>query len=950
MANVKISALSTIPGNAVSGNDLFLLTQTANAISRSLSVTNARIAISDSNDYITYSLLTSNLNSFAAYANNTFTTNAAIDAKISALVDSSPEALNTLRELANALGNDSSFSSTIINYVTNVSESVLSLQVGLSGANTAIANVRTDLDTYASYANSTFSGGGGGGSADTVQSNLTAYSFNISANINSVQSNAAAGLSGTNSALSSNVGIFTGAFTGSNVRISGTESNVIALQTGLSGSNASIVNLQTGLSGSNTSIVNLQTGLSGTNSTIASKDSISNVYATYLAAMSNDGATLLTARSNDYATLLSAYSNDFSTYLTLEGGISGANTSIVNLQTGLSGTNSSVATKDSIANVYATYLAAMANDGTTLSSALSNDYSTYLTFSSGLSGSNSAIVNLQSGLSGTNSALSSNVGIFTGAFTGSNAVIAATESNVLSLQGGISGSNVSILNLNSGLAGANANIASITNAPVTFQSDVTIRGNLSLVGNTTIVVSNTISFGDSLLALAANNTSDTIDIGVYGHFSNGSANSHSGIFRSSTSKDWMIFSNYSTELSGNSSIVLSDPSFSLANLRVRTANASQDFYAANSIISTRVYSDGVELRSNDYATYLTVSTGLEGSNTSIVNLQTGLVGTNSTIASKDSVSNVYATYLVARGGIEGANAAIATKDSVSNVYATYLTAMANDSATLAAALSNDYSTLLSSYSNDGATLSLAYSNDYATLSAAHSNDYATYLTLEGGIEGSNTAIVNLQTGLSGTNTTVSTKDSIANVYATYLVARGGIDGANTAIINLQTGLTGSNSTIATKDSVANVYSTWNYLNSNITSFSSYANTTFSTKSNAAELASAIGSGGGGNTSSVTSKTYNIIDSFYGPLTGNFRFTPINAFTITKAQMLNSAAVTSNLVISLLKNDTELQTFTMVTGNSIQNFSGLNYSVSNSDYLTINVVSGGGYNFSFTISN
>jgi hypothetical protein len=276
--------------------------------------------------------------------------------------------------------------------------------------------------------------------------------------------------------------------------------------------------------------------------------------------------------------------------------------------------------------------------------------------------------------------------------------------------------------------------------------------------------------------------------------------------------------------------------------------------------------------------------------------------------------------------------------------------MANDSATLAAALSNDYSTLLSSYSNDGATLSLAYSNDYATLSAAHSNDYATYLTLEGGIEGSNTAIVNLQTGLSGTNTTVSTKDSIANVYATYLVARGGIDGANTAIINLQTGLTGSNSTIATKDSVANVYSTWNYLNSNITSFSSYANTTFSTKSNAAELASAIGSGGGGNTSSVTSKTYNIIDSFYGPLTGNFRFTPINAFTITKAQMLNSAAVTSNLVISLLKNDTELQTFTMVTGNSIQNFSGLNYSVSNSDYLTINVVSGGGYNFSFTISN
>jgi hypothetical protein len=57
MANVKISALSTLSGDAVAGNDLFLITQTANAASRSLSVSNARIAISDSNDYITYNIL-----------------------------------------------------------------------------------------------------------------------------------------------------------------------------------------------------------------------------------------------------------------------------------------------------------------------------------------------------------------------------------------------------------------------------------------------------------------------------------------------------------------------------------------------------------------------------------------------------------------------------------------------------------------------------------------------------------------------------------------------------------------------------------------------------------------------------------------------------------------------------------------------------------------------------
>lgn len=170
MANVKISALSTIPGNDVSGNDLFLIT--ANAISRSLSVSNARIAISDANDYITYS-------------------------------------------------------------------------------------------------------------------------------------------------------IFVGAHSGANTRLAGTESNVIALQGGFSGANTNILNLivgllgsntditdlQSAISGANTSIVNLQTGLSGTNSTVATKDSIANVYSTYLAATSNDFVTYtrLYANVNSVQSNLTAY-------------------------------------------------------------------------------------------------------------------------------------------------------------------------------------------------------------------------------------------------------------------------------------------------------------------------------------------------------------------------------------------------------------------------------------------------------------------------------------------------------------------------------------------------------------------------------------------------------------------------------------------------------------------
>jgi hypothetical protein len=246
--------------------------------------------------------------------------------------------------------------------------------------------------------------------------------------------------------------------------------------------------------------------------------------------------------------------------LNVSSGLSGANTAILNLQGGLSGANAAIAdvSNQSNNNTYITWLVASANDGSTLATAYANDYASY--------------------------------SIFAGAFSGSNARLGSTESNVIALQGGISGSNISI--------------AAITNSPVTFQSDVSIRGNLTLTGNTTIVSANTISFGDSLISLAANNvTSDNLDIGLYGHYWDGSANNHAGLFRDATNKDWFLFSNYTIDLEGNSTITISDGSFSLGNLRVKSANASQDVYAANSLISPSVYSNGVELRSNDYITY-----------------------------------------------------------------------------------------------------------------------------------------------------------------------------------------------------------------------------------------------------------------------------------------------------------------------------------------------------------
>jgi len=604
MANVKISALSTLPGNAVSGNDLFLISQTANLASRSLSISNARIAISDANDYTTYSIFVG-----AHSGSNT---------------------------------------------------AILNLQGGMTGANTAIADVsnQSNNNAYITWLAASANDGttlGYAYSNDYSTYSIFAGAFNGSntrlsgfeANVTSLQT----GLSGTNNALSDNIAIFSGAFVGSNNRLTSIESNVISLQSGLIGSNTAITNLQTGLSGSNTAIINLQSGL-----------------------------------------------------------------------------------------------------------------------------------------------------------TGANTFGLAHGSNIANLQVGLSGSNTAILNLQSGLTGANTNISTITGSPVTFQSDVTIRGNLTLTGNTTIVSANTISFGDSLLSLAANNTtSDNLDIGLYGHYWNGSANSHTGIFRSAISKDWMIFSNYVIDLEGNSSITISNSSFTLGNLRIRSANASQDVYAANAILSTSIYSNGVELRSNDYATYLIAKGGIDSANTSIVALQSGLSGSN------NAINNL----------ITGLNS---TNTNLSGNVAIFTGAFTGSNTRLSGSESNILSlqSAISSTNN-------ALSGNVAIFTGAFTGSNTNILNLQSGIAGSNTAIINLQGGLSGSNTRLV--------------------GAEANVIALQGGLSGTNTTVATKDSLANVYATYlaatsndyvtytrlnsniNSVQSNLTAYAAYANATFSTSNN-----------------------------------------------------------------------------------------------------------------------
>lgn len=77
----------------------------------------------------------------------------------------------------------------------------------------------------------------------------------------------------------------------------------------------------------------------------------------------------------------------------------------------------------------------------------------------------------------------------------------------------------------------------------TFNNNLTVSGNLTVLGTTTTVSANNLIVDDSLIQLAANNTTnDALDIGLYGNYNaDGGAHEHTGLFRDATDGTWRLF-------------------------------------------------------------------------------------------------------------------------------------------------------------------------------------------------------------------------------------------------------------------------------------------------------------------------------------------------------------------------------------------------------------------------
>ena len=115
-----------------------------------------------------------------------------------------------------------------------------------------------------------------------------------------------------------------------------------------------------------------------------------------------------------------------------------------------------------------------------------------------------------------------------------------------------------------------------------ISGDLSVTGNLNVVGNVVSIDVSTLRVDDSLLQLAANNeTSDAIDIGFYGHYSDdgGTSKRHAGLFRDSSAADkrFVLFQNLidpALDDSTGVTVNTADPTFAVANLQVNLVGGS----------------------------------------------------------------------------------------------------------------------------------------------------------------------------------------------------------------------------------------------------------------------------------------------------------------------------------------------------------------------------------------
>ena len=362
-----------------------------------------------------------------------------------------------------------------------------------------------------------------------------------------------------------NFGISGGDISASNISFNG--SSPVILQASLN----SVTGLSSGSVGSSSSIPIIQYGANGRILSVSSASvTISNVQPAFdwANAAYNFANTVATNTTNAFATANSAASFANGAFTTANSAASFANGAFASANS-----VQFTITDGSHANTFYRSGTLTVNSGQGITAVASANALTFSTDNTVLRSNTTSVGNqtISSALSITGNLTTGNI-IPTSAYV-SIGTLANPIKDLFLSSGTLSLGGVTISNLSNtvtfqggatdiavpgGNFGPLSNIAAMANVGQNFvttggtvSGNVNIVGNLIVRGNTVQVDSNVETTTAGTIGLAANNTGDVIDIGLYGNYVNGT-NKVTGLIRSPGTSNWYLFNNINaTELTGN---------------------------------------------------------------------------------------------------------------------------------------------------------------------------------------------------------------------------------------------------------------------------------------------------------------------------------------------------------------------------------------------------------------
>jgi hypothetical protein len=133
-----------------------------------------------------------------------------------------------------------------------------------------------------------------------------------------------------------------------------------------------------------------------------------------------------------------------------------------------------------------------------------------------------------------------------------------------------------------------------------FEGRVDVVGDLFVTGNVTTTNTSSLVVADAKILLAANNPSDTLDIGFSATYNDGTVR-HTGLFRDASDKVYKFFDNLTQDLTGNNTVDTSNTTFRIATLQAYlsssglSTNGTHIAIAANSTVDVAITANSLSL-------------------------------------------------------------------------------------------------------------------------------------------------------------------------------------------------------------------------------------------------------------------------------------------------------------------------------------------------------------------